>query len=127
VKFSPDGLYLLSGNFVGIASLWDVATGAEVQRFVYPSTVQIYGVDFSPDGKSILIGGFDFASPVSSPVVEVWDIQTGKESPLWLSLPTAPVQRAAFSPDGQTILTAHSMRLQTNQRYWMQTGQYPEL
>ena len=80
VKFSPDGRYLLSGNYVGAASLWDVETGAEVKRFVKPPTAQVYSADFSPDGKSILIGGFDFASPGSLPVAEVWDIRTGEKT-----------------------------------------------
>jgi WD40 repeat protein len=108
VRFSPDGLYLLSGDYSGIARLWDLASGKVVREFVHPAGMDIYDVAFSPDGKKILTGGPDLDRKI--PVVQVWNAQTG-DLIFSLNLPAHddPIFRVAFSPDGRTMLTAHGV------------------
>src|SRR5207248_1028159 len=55
------------------------------------------GVAFSPDGKKLLTGHFDYKA-------RLWDLSTDKP-PLVLSLHEALVRCVAFSPDGKTLLT----------------------
>ena len=108
VKFSPDGRYLVSGNWAGIATFWDLSTGQKVNQFALP-TVTSSGINdlaFSPDGRRILVGGYD--DSVFS-LAQVWDVPTGK-----ITLASFVghemsdgVNRVAFSPDGQYMLTAH--------------------
>jgi WD40 repeat protein len=54
--FSPDGRYVLIGSAIGTTWLFEVETGIELRQFKrnpsYTTTV-----DFSPDGRQILIAG----------------------------------------------------------------------
>ncbi|HZM24407.1 MAG TPA: WD40 repeat domain-containing protein, partial [Anaerolineales bacterium] len=113
VRFSPDGLYLLSGDWnSGVASLWDVRTGERLRQFVSPiysggfaNNISLSDVAFSPDGRLIA------ASPEGQ-YVRVWDKQSENPPnllPIIYPLPdVAPTEivRLAFSPDGKYIMTA---------------------
>jgi WD40 repeat protein/transcriptional regulator with XRE-family HTH domain len=108
VKFSPDGRYLVSGNWAGIATFWDINTGQKVNQFALPTSTSsgINDLAFSPDGKRILVGGFD--DSIFS-LAQVWDVATGKnalDSFVGHQMSDA-VNRVAFSPDGQSMLTSH--------------------
>ncbi|MBA4192249.1 MAG: hypothetical protein C0467_30130 [Planctomycetaceae bacterium] len=99
VAISPDRERLLTGSFDDTCRVWDTATGKELTRFKGGGI--IFSVAFSPDGKSVLSGGFDMA--------RVWDAATGKEIHAYSTLGKNDFSRqdlvksAAFSPDGKLI------------------------
>lgn len=99
VAISPDRERLATGSFDDTVRIWDTATGKEVTRF--KSQGLVFSVAFSPDGKTVLSGGFDTA--------RVWDVATGKEVHAYSTLAKNDYSRqdlvrsAAFSPDGKLI------------------------
>jgi WD40 repeat protein len=115
LAFSPDGKWLLSGGGdrytaegvsagPGEVKLWDMARWrGEAPAFEGRGGVA-RSVAFSPDGRHVAAGGFDF-------VVRVWDIRGGK--PRLLTGHKDWVERVAFSPDGRLLLSAdHSGKVQ---------------
>ena len=58
---------------------------------------QVYGISFSPDGKSLATGSSD-------KTLRLWNIETG-HSATWRGH-TSDVYRGAFSPDGRHFATA---------------------
>jgi WD40 repeat protein len=78
-----------------------------------PHSGPVTSVAFSPDGRTILIGGTNSGDTVilqaalpggNRRTVRLWDVATGKpvDRPV---LHPGPVMSVAFSPNGKTILT----------------------
>jgi RNA polymerase sigma factor (sigma-70 family) len=109
VVLSPDGKLLASA--AGKVSVWDTATGRELERFKGKIRAAV-AVAFSPDGKTLLT-----AKP--KVVIEQWDVATGnlvrRSAPPPESgdsdwLPNDPV--AVFSPNRTLLaLTDHSSKV----------------
>jgi len=110
VAFSPDSRLVaatgpggLAGSFLasGTTYLWDAATGQQIASFeIGPSKEAadpLSVLAFSPDGKNLLIRGFDTA-------VSLVDIRTGRELRTFAGH-TTYVRSGAFSPDGRSVLT----------------------
>lgn len=104
--FSPDSTKALfaTGNhettpYDKKATLWDIATGALLQRFAENSghKSQVNAVAYSPNGASILTGSDDETA-------KLWDAVNGKELRSFKGH-SAPVVGVAFSPDGTNVLT----------------------
>ena len=98
VAYSPDGKHIVSGSQDKTVKVWDSQTGKEVSVLfchrpivlllralmrraclVYEQECTLTGhsgsvssVAYSPDGKHIVSGSWDYT-------VKVWDSQTGKE------------------------------------------------
>ena len=66
VTFSPDSTQIATGDWDGIAALWDVETGELLSTFT--NTDYVTSVAFSPDGKLLATGGFDG-------VIYLWDMK----------------------------------------------------
>lgn len=54
VAFSPDGTQIATGDWDGIAAVWDVATGTEIVTFT--KTDYVSSIAFSQDGKCLAAG-----------------------------------------------------------------------
>jgi len=97
LEFSPDGKMLASAGFTEGIKVWDVATGAEVFRFVDQYN-GAEGVSFSPDGKLL-------ATRTGAYLTNLFDIST------WQVIHTLDGETTysggvAISPDGKFLATA---------------------
>ena len=102
VIFSPDGTSLASVDDSGFIKLWNVRDGKLVKQIKYeedklPNNVYFWqksNIDFSPDGKFIVFGGWESLS--------LWNVETGKTSKI-ISGHSDFVVHVRFSPDGKLI------------------------
>lgn len=94
VTFSPNSTQIAIGDWDGIASVWDIATGEKLATFT--QTRYVNSVAFSPDGKLLATGSSDHTAIL-------WDIDTGSE--LWTINHKERVSSVAFSPDGLLLAT----------------------
>ncbi|MCC7445912.1 MAG: protein kinase [Anaerolineae bacterium] len=90
--FSPDGKYILTGGRDRAARLWDATTGKKLWEYVDQASI-ISSVTFSPDGKTMTIGGI---------ATTIWDIATQQKIRELAGAPNG----MAYSPDGKYLLTS---------------------
>jgi len=113
VAVSPDGSTLAdggygidsSGNYFGLVELWDIASGRSLGTLATNSNNAVYSVAFSPDGKTLAVGGqgYDITSGLNTGIIELWSVAS---QTLTSSLSTTAdnyVASVAFSPDGKTL------------------------
>jgi WD40 repeat protein len=94
---SPDGRYVLSGDFgEKNVRLWEVETGKAVREF-QGHEGGVLSVAFSPDGRRALSGSHDHT-------LRLWDVETGKERHCFKGH-SGDVWSVAFSPDGRYALS----------------------
>ena len=91
--FSPRGQWIAFGDFAGVVRVLDMATGELVREFP-PLAKLVNSVAWTPDGRRLVIGGFDES-------VHVHDPTTGR-SLLSREL-GAGVTSVAVSADGQHV------------------------
>src|SRR5919109_3906351 len=82
----------------GDAILADVTTLELPPRELQGHTADVWGADFSPDGKVLATGSSD-------KTIRLWDIATGETIQV-ISGGANSVEELAFSPDGKTIVAA---------------------
>lgn len=101
LEFSSDGRFVVAGEGDGSegAWMWDVATGANVQRF--SGRGGAISIAISPDSRRVLTGSY-------SGLVELWDAAAGKRiRDLTRHRHTDGhlARGVAFSPDGRMALS----------------------
>jgi WD40 repeat protein/tRNA A-37 threonylcarbamoyl transferase component Bud32 len=94
VAFSPDGRVFATGDYSGIAQLWDAATGTPIGPPLRHEK-GVRSVTFTPDGQQLLTGSEDMTA-------RFWSLATGKQigEPL---RHRSPLRCVAVSPDGRWI------------------------
>jgi WD40 repeat protein len=92
LAFSPDAKLLATGG----VKLWDVAAGKLLRKLDNRFADQPF--DFSPDGKSVVVGGGKYERDVL-----VYDVSTGK---LRYRLEASATPAVAFAPSGQLVAAA---------------------
>jgi WD40 repeat protein len=108
MRFSPDGSYLLSGDWSsGVISQWNTQTGEKLQQFTASffsiSTARLNDIAISPDDRFIIATG---SQPAINQVL-IWDTQASQQTGrLFFQIPSGDLTSLAFSPDGKFILTA---------------------
>jgi WD40 repeat protein/transcriptional regulator with XRE-family HTH domain len=95
VSFSPDGKYVLTGSYDGLARLFDAQAGQELRQFTANETGRGVKAIFSPDGQTIYAASNDST-------VWRWNLKTG-EVELHLSYDDAPID-IEISPNGKRLL-----------------------
>jgi WD40 repeat protein len=116
--FSPDGRYLVSGQFAGLFLVDLSAKEKQVELKAKDQDKVCHPLAFSADGrllagviygKKIKVMGFDSVEPEKEPgEVVVWDTATGA---VRTQLKTGPLDVLAFSPDNKRIATANTQGL----------------
>lgn len=104
VAFSPDSQRVAAGAQADII-LWDAQTGKELLSFRRYGDPGIYGMAFSPDGKTLAVGNQDY-------YVGLFDLAKLRSSTSFTRAPfsfrghAAPISTIAYSPDGKLMVSA---------------------
>ena len=99
LSFTPDGETLVSVSWENKITLWNSSTGEEKKTFPMHPDCSPAGVAFSPDGKTLAIGGDDNGT------IYLYDLETG-ERKMTLTGHGDHVDNLAFSLDGKTLATS---------------------
>ena len=78
--------------------LWDATTGRPLTKPLNGQNGQGDSLAFSPDGKTLAVGGFGGA-------VQLWRLPGGTLAGTLPPGNTGPIDAVAFSPDGATLVT----------------------
>jgi RNA polymerase sigma factor (sigma-70 family) len=98
VALSPDGKLVAAGDpSKRTVKLWNAGTGA-LERTLQTGEAQPWSVAFSPDGKTLVVGG---QNSDHSGGVTLWNAETGKLNHTWKQ--KKYVNAVAFSSDGKMV------------------------
>ncbi len=116
LSFTPDGQTLVSVSLEDKISLWDSITGEHQKTFALHPDCSTVGAAFSPDGKTVAIGGD------KNGIVYLHHLETG-ELKMTLTGHGEHVDNLAFSPDGKTLATS-ALYDETIRLYDAHTGEH---
>jgi WD40 repeat protein len=98
LALSRDGKRVVAGGTDRTARVWDLETGAEIQKLA-GHTDAVWGAALTADGKTAITGGRDRA-------IIVWDVAKGKEVRSFKGVRDR-VRALALSPDEKIIAAGH--------------------
>ena len=101
--FSLDGHLIVVGGTNGVAHIWETDSG-NYQRALAVLPAPVHAIAFSPDTKTLLVGGSDSSSAQHVVGAVQWRIETGQVERLFKH--DQVVTALAFSRDGRMIMTA---------------------
>jgi WD40 repeat protein len=93
IAIAPDGQHLLTTDYDGAVSMFDLHTGSFVRKIDISPELALQPAVFSPDGK--------LAAFVHRTTVTVIEVPSGNRVKEW-SLP-GPIEGVAFAPDGRHL------------------------
>lgn len=94
IAFSPDGKYLATGMSNGVAKIWGLSTGKQVEKlFLHDSGIA--NLVFSSDGKRLVTSTFSHG-------IKVWDRQSGNQL-MSLNATVGLKLEGPLSPDGNFL------------------------
>lgn len=96
VVFSPDGTRIVTGDWDGKITLWDIKTATALATYTHKGYIN--SITFSPNGRFIATGSTDATATL-------WDVETG--TACFTITHQDSVSSTTFSPDG-TLLAASS-------------------
>jgi WD40 repeat protein len=95
VGFGPDDRLVFAAGTDCMITIWETATGREIEGSPLMHRGLIYSAAFSPDGQYFASGSWDRT-------VRIWDTSTWREVQVMIDA-TAATQAVAFSPNGQFL------------------------
>jgi WD40 repeat protein/class 3 adenylate cyclase/tRNA A-37 threonylcarbamoyl transferase component Bud32 len=97
LRISPRNV-LAAASYDGDVLLWDVPTGRAIKRWK-PNKTVAFGLDFSPDGRTLATGGAD-------QFIHLWDVAS-QEKLATFQGHMNEIWSVAFSPDGQMLASGN--------------------
>lgn len=105
--FSPDGKQVAFGDYKGLLSIYDTATGQPLKS-IHPFEAEILptitSLEYSPDGKFIVIGSVLYTKQKNTHPVRVVQISDGKVTARYSQ--DLAILKVVWSPDGKYIAFA---------------------
>jgi WD40 repeat protein len=95
VGFSPDDRLVFAAGTDSSVTIWETATGREIDASPLMHRGIVYSAAFSPDGQYFASGSWDRT-------VRIWDTSSWNEVQVMIDA-TAAAQPVTFSPDGHSL------------------------
>ena len=116
LAFSPNGRLLASVSSDKTARIWDWRSGNLLQSLDFPG--ETVSVAFSPDGKSLAVGGVDeLQNQIQN--AAVWTFSVDTWQPLTRVTDYLNISALAYSPNGSWLVGGGTSR---NVQIWKPTG-----
>ena len=123
LAFSPDGRSVAAADFIGVACVWDLATGERrltlwgepLGNIPFSEDERFCSLAYSPDGTLLAVGSWYEVGMVTGREVSVrgehgrvllWEVATGRRLRV-LDRPGGIPLKLAFSPGGETLVSVN--------------------